>query len=177
MNNPLRIALAASLALTTACASFEPAPARVLDSRLMVGNMAARNSFELRNQPAEPRPADVPVTTHRKRPVTPILFWLGIGMVSVGGVGTIATAAGGFATQRQLLNGYHGELTVEDRNNLETRGAALQKASIAAIAVTVIGAVLTAAVYGHDYTNCGPLAPKRRRDNAPPGRCQAADAK
>lgn len=176
MSHPLRLTLVAGLALTTACAGFEP-PTRVLDSRLMVGNMAARNSYELRNQPAEPRPADMPVQTRSRRPVTPILFWLGIGMVSVGGVSTIATSAAGYATQRQLANGYHSNLTVEDRMAYETRGAGLQKAAIASIVVTVIGTILAAATYGHDYTNCGPLAPKRRRDNAPPGRCQAADTK
>ncbi len=172
----LRPTLVAGLTLTTACAGFEQ-PTRILDSRLMVGNMAVRNSYELRNQPAEPRPADAPANTQSRRPVTPILFWLGIGLVSVGGVSTIATSAAGYSTQRQLINGYHNNLTVEDRMAFESRGAGLQKAAIASVAVTVIGAVLAAAVYGYDYTNCGPLAPKRRRDNAPPGRCQAADNK
>jgi hypothetical protein len=177
MNTP-RLALTAGLALTTACAGLEsPQPARVLDARLMVGNMAARNSFELRNQPAEPRPADARVDTERRRPVTPILFWLGIGMTAVGGVSTVATGAAGFATQRQIINGYRDNITVEDRRTLEDRGYTLNKITIASAVVTVIGAVLTAVVYGYDYTNCGPLAPKRRRDNAPPGRCAAADNK
>ncbi len=176
--NHLRLALTAGLALTTACAGLEaPQPARVLDARLMVGNMAARNSFELRNQPAEPRAADVRVDTERRRPITPILFWLGIGMTAVGGVTTVATGAAGFATQRQIINGYHDNISVEDRRAFESRGATLNKVTIAGAVVTVIGAVLALAVYGHDYTNCGPLAPKKRRDTAPPGRCAAADNK
>lgn len=174
-----RAVLVAGLALTTACAAFEaPSPARVLDSRLMVGNMAVRNGYELRNQPAEPRPADQPrADVQRKRPVTPILFWLGIGLTAVGGVGTIATGSAAYATQRQLYNGYHSNIAADDARSLESRGAALNKASIAGAVITVVGAVLALATYGYDWTNCGPLAPKRRRDTAPPGRCQAADNK
>lgn len=172
----LRPTLVAGLTLTTACAGFEQ-PTRILDSRLMVGNMAVRNSYELRNQPAEPRAADVRVDTERRRPITPILFWLGIGMTAVGGVTTVATGAAGFATQRQIINGYHDNISVEDRRAFESRGATLNKVTIAGAVVTVIGAVLALAVYGHDYTNCGPLAPKKRRDTAPPGRCAAADNK
>lgn len=180
---PLRLALACSLALTTACAGLEastspPGSPRILDERLMVGNMAARNSFELRNQAPEPRPAEprADVTTSR-RPVTPILFWLGIGLTAVGGVGLVSTGAAGYATQRQISNGYHSNIDSSDVRTLEARGAALNKVTIASAVVTVIGAVLAITTYGYDYTNCGPLAPKKRRDVAPPGRCQAADNK
>lgn len=174
--NTLRLTLTAGLALTTACASFEPPPARILDARLMVGNMAVKNSYELRNQPAAPQ-SDAPVVSERRRPLTPILFWLGIGMTAVGGVSTIATGAAAYGTQRQIVNGYHQNLAVDDRMNYETRGANLNKATIASAVVTVIGALLAATTYGYDYTHCGPLAPKRRRDTAPAGRCQAADNK
>lgn len=174
-----RAALVATLTLTTACAGLEgPPPARTLDSRLLVGNMGTRNSFELRNQPAEPRPAEPRTADNqRKRPVTPILFWLGIGLTAVGGASTIATASAGFATQRQLANGYRDNISAEDARNLESRGAGLQKAAIASAIVTVIGALIAVTTYGYDWTHCGPLAPKKRRDTAPPGRCQAADDK
>jgi hypothetical protein len=187
---PLRIALAttlsASLALTTACAGLEattspPGATRILDERLMVGNMAARNSFELRNQAPEPRPAepraDVTTSSSSRRPVTPILFWLGIGMAAVGGVGLVSTGAAGYATQRQISNGYHSNIDSAETRTLEARGAALNKVTIASAVVTIVGAVLAITTYGYDYTHCGPLAPKKRRDAAPPGRCQAADNK
>lgn len=172
-----RSALVAGLALTTACASFElPASSPVLDSRLMVGNMAVRNGYELRNQPADPRP-EPRADARRKRPITPILFWLGIGMTIAGGVGTVATGSAAFATQRQLSNGYNSNIASDDARALEARGEGLRKASIATAVITVVGAVLAIATYGHDYTHCGPLAPKKRRDAAPPGRCQTADNK
>lgn len=173
----VRLTLTAGLALTTACAGFEPQPTRVLDSRLMVGNMGLRNSYELRNQPAEPRPADSPVAVQRRRPITPILFWLGIGMTAVGGVSTVATASASYATQRQIANGYQTNISAREVDDLVTRGGNLRSASIASAVVTVIGALLAATTYGYDYTHCGPLAPKRRRDTAPAGRCAAADSK
>lgn len=173
-----RSTLVASLALTTACAGLAgPPPARVLDSRLIVGNMGARNGYELRNAAPEPRPDAPRADNQRRRPVTPILFWLGIGLTAAGGASTIGTASAGYATQRQLASGYRDNISSEDARTLEARGAALQKISIASAIVTVVGALIAVTTYGYDWTHCGPLAPKKRRDTAPPGRCKAADDK
>lgn len=169
-----RTSLVAALALSTACATFEaPSAPRVIDARLNVGNMGTRNAFELRNQPSEPRQTDA----KPRRPVTPILYWLGIGMLAVGGATAIGTGAAGYATKRQLKNGYDGSLTAEDTRTLETRGEGLNKAMIAGAVVGIIGAALAITTFGIDYTRCGPVAPKRRRQNAPPGRCATEDSK
>ena len=177
-------ALAALLSLTCACASLEPAAQIHIDPRLNVGNMSERNGFELRTAAAlAARASDTAnanandTAPNSRRPVTPILFWLGIGLAAVGGVGTVGTASAGFATQRQISSGYRDGANASDIQNLESRGAKLNKASIAGAAIAVIGAVLAITSYGVDYTRCGPLAPKRRRDAAPPGRCTASDSK
>ncbi|MBK7826174.1 hypothetical protein [Nannocystis sp.] len=183
-------ALAALLSLTCACASLQPAAQIHIDPRLNIGNMSERNGFELRTAAALAARASASSTTPNagpnagpdaapssRRPVTPILFWLGIGLAAVGGVGTIGTASAGFATQRQISNGYRDGANVSDIHDLEDRGDKLNKASIAGAAIAVIGAVLALTSYGVDYTRCGPLAPKRRRANAPPGRCADADDK
>lgn len=172
--------LAATLSLTTACASLQPSPQIHIDPRLNVGNMGERSDFELRTEAALAARAAATSTDRApaaRKPVTPVLFWLGIGLLAVGGVGTIGTASAGYATQRQLTNKYTGVADASDVQNLEARGDKLQKASIATAAIAVIGAVLALTSYGVDYTRCGPLAPKKRRDTAPPGRCAADDSK
>ncbi len=181
----LRItSLAAVLSLSTACAGFETgasiSPIRI-DPRLNVGNMGVRNNYELRNSnPLAARASDsvtVDSNDRARRPVTPVLFWLGIGLTIVGGAGTIGTAAAGYGTERQLRGDFGGSVTVEDVRTLENRGKALNSATIAGVVVTVIGAVLAMTTYGVDYTRCGPLAPKKRRATAPPGRCAVEDSK
>lgn len=178
------IALGAVLSLSTACAGLQPQASTRLDPRLAslnIGNIGVRNGYELRNaSPVAGRDATMPVDDARpreRRPVTPVLFWLGIGLTAVGGAGTIGTAAAGYGTQRQISSDYRGSATAEELHTLERRGAALNKATIASLVVTVIGAVLALTSYGVDYTRCGPLAPKRRRATAPPGRCAVEDSK
>jgi hypothetical protein len=180
MTRPLTTSLVAVLSLSTACAGLEPSTSVRLDPRLNVGNMGAHNSYELRNGLIARAEANAPVadsSPRQRRPVTPILFWLGIGLTVVGGVGTIGTASAGYATQRQISSGFAGNISADELRELNKRGDALNKASIASAAITVIGAILALTTYGVDYTRCGPLAPKRRRVTAPPGRCADEDSK
>lgn len=167
--------LVAVLSLSTACAGIEPQPALRLDPRLNVGNMGTRNSFELRNAAASSERSD-PAPTAR-RPVTPLLFWLGIGLTAAGGGTLIGSAAGAAATRNQLSTAYGDGTSVERVDELERRGSNLNKVSIAGAVLMVAGAIMALTSYGYDYTRCGPLAPKRRRDTAPPGRCTAPDSK
>lgn len=174
--------LAGLLSLTTACAGLQPAPQLQIDPRLNVGNMGERSDFELRTQAALAARAGQASTApdtqpSARKPITPILFWLGIGLVAVGGVGTVGTASAGYATQRQLSNAYSGAADASRVHELENRGSKLNQASIAGAVIAVVGAVLALTSYGVDYTRCGPLAPKRRRNTAPPGRCADDDSK
>jgi hypothetical protein len=174
--------LAVLVALTTACASLQPTRQVHIDPRLKVGNMGERSDFEVRTETALAARAAATSTTPdtrpaARKPITPILFWLGIGLVAVGGVGTIGTASAGYATQRQLTSDYRGVADASDVQNLENRGSKLNQASIAGAAIAVIGAILALTSYGVDYTRCGPLAPKKRRNTAPPGRCADDDSK
>jgi len=167
--------LVAVLSLSTACAGVEPQPALHLDPRLNVGNMGARNSFELRNAAGSSERSD-PAPTAR-RPVTPVLFWLGIGLTAAGGGTLVGSASAAAATRNQLRTAYSDGTSVERVDELERRGSNLNKVSIAGAVLMVAGAIMALTSYGYDYTRCGPLAPKRRRDTAPPGRCTAPDNK
>ncbi len=168
--------LVAVLTLSTACAGLEPPTRMQLDPRLNVGNMGARTSFELRNGVGVGAQSSDPAPTAR-RPVTPILFWIGIGLTAAGGGTLIGSAAGAAATRNQLQTAYDDGTTVERVDELERRGSNLNKVSIAGAVLMVAGAIMAITNYGYDYTRCGPLAPKRRRDTAPPGRCAAQDSK
>ena len=175
-------ALVAVLTLSTACAGLERPTNIRLDPSLNVGNMGVRNSFELRNGigvgVGEPtgHPISDPAPRTR-RPVTPLLFWIGIGLTAAGGGTMIGSAAGAAATRNQLRDAYSDGTTAARIDELEQRGANLNKVSIAGAVLMVAGAIMAIATYGYDYTHCGPLAPKRRRDTAPPGRCAAPDNK
>ena len=172
--------LVALLSLSTACAGLDPQVTSLrIDPRLNVGNMGLRNGYELR-MAARAESDSAPTTDsgpRERKAVTPVLFWLGIGLAAVGTAGTIGTASAGYATQRQLSGGYGGTLTRSEAETLQNRGAALNQASIAGVVVAVVGAVLALTTFGVDYTRCGPLAPKRRRASAPPGRCADEDSK
>lgn len=167
-------ALALALALSTGCAGLEPPSQLRIDPRLNVGNMGARSNFELRNAAVDPAVDPPPA---RKRPVTPVLFWIGVGLTAAGGGTLIGSAATAAATRNQLRTAYDEGTTVSRVDELERRGATLNKISVAGAVLMVAGAIMALTSYGYDYTRCGPLAPKRRRDTAPPGRCAAADSK
>ena len=174
--------LVAVLTLSTACAGLEPPTSMRVDRSLNVGNMGSRNSFELRNGVGvgDPAPASDSArdsAPRARRPVTPLLFWIGIGLTAAGGGTLIGSAAGAAATRNQLQTAYSDGTTAGRIDELEHRGANLNKVSIAGAVLMVAGAIMALTTYGYDYTRCGPLAPKRRRDTAPPGRCTAPDSK
>ncbi|MBA3544971.1 MAG: hypothetical protein H0T76_00660 [Nannocystis sp.] len=172
--------LVAVLTLSTACAGLEPPMSLRVDRSLNVGNMGARNSFELRNGVGvgDPEPAsDSSDSPRARRPVTPLLFWIGIGLTAAGGGTVIGSAAGAAATRNQLRTAYSDGTTAARIDELEQRGSNLNKVSLAGAVLMVAGAIMAITTYGYDYTRCGPLAPKRRRDTAPPGRCAAPDSK
>jgi len=169
--------LVAVLTLSTACAGLEPPTRLQLDPRLNVGNMGARNSFELRNAVGSGEPTSDPGPRTARRPVTPILFWIGVGLTAAGGGTLIGSAAAAAATRSQLRTAYDDGTTVQRVDELERRGTVLNKISVAGAVLMVAGAIMSLTSYGYDYTRCGPLAPKRRRDTAPPGRCAVQDSK
>jgi hypothetical protein len=137
--------------------------------------MGMRSNFELRNGIGSGERSDPAPTT--RRPVTPILFWIGIGLTAAGGGTMIGSASAAAATRNQLRTAYSDGTTVARVDELERRGSNLNKVSIAGAVLMVAGAIMALTSYGYDYTRCGPLAPKRRRDTAPPGRCAAQDNK
>lgn len=173
---PHHTPLALALALTTACASAPTEP-RVTDQRLLaVGNVGARSHYEIRTLYAATDPAPAPAA--KKRPITPILFYLGVSVAAVTGAAALGTAIGSSITRRQIDDSYFDEgLTLERYDALKTRGERLDSATWGLGITAFAFAALALITYSVDWARCGPVAPARRRATAPPGRCADAPAK
>ncbi|MCA9587379.1 MAG: hypothetical protein KC657_18760 [Myxococcales bacterium] len=170
---PLALALAASL-VTSACASAGPAPVPRIDPKLHVGEMGARTNFELRAMVASeaaPLPSSDDRGDKRKksRKVTPALFWTGVILGSVGGAGALGFGIAGVVTERNINNSFDDSinggagLSKAEFDRLRNQGDTMNTLAITSAVVGLVGLALAVIVYGHDYTTCGPLAPKRRR--------------
>lgn len=169
---PRPLALAGALALASACA-VAPVEVQVPDHRLAsLGNLGARSSFELRTLYAAQAPApDQPAA--RRRPVTPILFYTGVILATLTGAGAVATGAASFGLRRKLDNAYFDDgLTYDQYNTIADRGDRLSKATWGLAFLSAGFAAMALISYSIDWSRCGPLAPKRRRETAPRGRCE-----
>ncbi|MEZ4384442.1 MAG: hypothetical protein R3A79_24145 [Nannocystaceae bacterium] len=163
--SPALVGLVAATALSTACATFEsPQPrARPIDSRLhVVPVLAAKTSVEA------PPPADASSDDGAPRAgrttATHAVLWTGVVLASLGGAGLVGFGAAGIATNNRLDRGLLEEgITRDERQKLVDRGETLNTATIVSASVGLLGALMAVTAYGIEYTNCGPLAPKRRR--------------
>ena len=176
------VLLAGVLALSSACAAAPlelPAPDRRLAS---IGNLGTRSSFEIRTlhaapDPAAPRDAGKTKVRAKRRQATPVLFYLGIVVAALAGGSAIATSAASFGLRRKLDNNYFTDgFTTEEYGRTVTNGDRLSKASFGLGFTAAAFAGMALIAYSVDWSRCGPLAPKRRRDAAPAGRCEAYDA-
>lgn len=171
------VLLAGVLALSSACAAAPlelPAP----DHRLAaIGNLGARSNFEIRTlyavQEAAPPPSDAPPKSAKRRQATPVLFYLGIVVAALAGGSAIGTSVASYGLRRKLDDNYFNDgFTYDEYNRTVETGDRLSKASWG-LGFTAVGfAAMALIAYSVDWSRCGPLAPKRRRDTAPPGRCE-----
>ena len=104
-------------------------------------------------------------TRKNKKPVTPPLFWSGIGLGTIGAVGGIACGVTGFVTKNQLNDAYYDGtgLTVDEQARLVRNGELYNTLAITFSALAVVGYALAIVTYGVDWNRCGPLAEKKRR--------------
>lgn len=167
--------LVGAVALTTACATTTvdlPQPDRRLAS---LGNLGARSNFEIRTLYAaqDPAPAPADQKSERRRAVTPVLFYLGVTVAALAGGATIATGTASYGLRRKLDDNYFKDgFTYDEYNRTVERGDRLSKAAWGLGFTAVAFAAMALISYSVDWSRCGPLAPKRRRDTAPAGRCE-----
>jgi hypothetical protein len=104
-------------------------------------------------------------TRENKKPITPPLFWSGIGLGTLGAVGGIAFGVTGFVTKNQLNDSYtNGSgLTVDEQARLIRNGELYNTLAISFSALSVLGYALAIVTYGVDWNRCGPLVEKKRR--------------
>jgi hypothetical protein len=128
--------------------------------------VSARTSLE-RDNP-EPRSGS--------REVTPKLFWSGIGIGTIGAVGTIGFAVAG-RVAKDRLNGMYadGSATLEDRDHVRDRGELWNKLAITSGVLMVLGYTVAIISYGVDWHRCGPMTVKKPRCRAKASQSPATD--
>ncbi len=91
------------------------------------------------------------------------LFLGGVIAAGVGGAGAIAFGAAGQITENRLDDGYGDGLTRSEESDFQDRGEAMNGVAIGSAVIALVGLSLTAIVLGVDYTRCGNLIKRRRK--------------
>jgi hypothetical protein len=132
------------------------APARM-------GAVGEPSTFERRSSVEDEYPARDRDPSHQRTRTG--FFWAGIVLATIGAAGTIGFGVAGYATRRQLDDGYeNNDITRKRADTLSDRGEILNALAITSAAVGLAGLVAAVAAYGADYTHCGALARKYRKD-------------
>jgi hypothetical protein len=106
--------------------------------------------------------------TRKRENITPPLFWTGIAVGSIATAGAVTFGVLGFTTKRDLQSGYEGDgLTVDERDDLVSRGQTFNSLTVAMTTIAVLGYALALVTYGVDWNTCGPLARKREARRCP----------
>jgi hypothetical protein len=157
------------LALTCAIACGCMAPQASVPSiapDLRMGAMAQRTSFEM-EPPRTATSSGAPASTdedgvrkaNRRRKA---LFWTGIAMGSIGGLGVLAFGITGRVMQGKLKSGYaDGDLTRAQEDRYERVGEISNGVAIGSAIAGIVGFGMAAIVYGVDHARCGDLKPRR----------------
>ncbi|MEM6290936.1 MAG: hypothetical protein AAGA54_06705 [Myxococcota bacterium] len=169
-------ALSLLLAVSTGCASTaslsSAPPLRPVPADLQVGRLAERTAFEQDDfsdgargssdpAPADDVRADDDEDAQRKRKAA---FIAGVIASAVGGAVAIGFGAAGQVTENRLDDAYRDGLTREEEQGFQDRGEAFNGVAIGGSALAVVGLSVTAIVVGIDYTKCGSLMKKRRKE-------------
>lgn len=160
------LSLAVLCASATACAPVMQRPTpRALPSDLQVGRLGERTAFEQHDAAGNPVDASDDDlhdedTAQRRRKGALIA---GVVASAVGGAMAIGFGAAGQITENQLDKGYDDGLSRAEESDLRDRGEAFNGVAIGGAALAVAGLSLTAVILGIDYTRCGNLVKKRRK--------------
>jgi hypothetical protein len=93
------------------------------------------------------------------------LFWTGLVLTIVGGATLLGAGISGRITQGQLTRGYDQESLSHTREKtLRDRGEVSNALAAAGGGVMIVGAGLTAITFGIDYSRCGNISKRKRKD-------------
>lgn len=181
-----RSAVALFVALNVVGCASMPLQARTprpLPTELRVGRLSETTAFE-RGQPdgsdassdfgsSDPTPVDdgAPAQadgadhdTDDDQDLRKALFIAGVVASAVGGAMAIGFGAAGQITENRLDDAYASGLSRADESDFQDRGKAFNGVAIGGAAIAVVGISLTTVVLGLDYTRCGNLLKKRRKE-------------
>ncbi|MBC8067457.1 MAG: hypothetical protein IAG13_03910, partial [Deltaproteobacteria bacterium] len=147
------------------------APAQAADGSGSADNPGAIPSAPVSEEaamqpgPEVRKPIDADPGTHKQQRVRTGLFWTGVALTVIGGAALLATGIGGRVTQGQLSTGYKEEsLTHAREKTLRDRGDLFNALAGASGGVMIVGAGVTAITFGIDYSRCGTIAKRKRKD-------------
>ncbi len=111
----------------------------------------------------EARPADSGAD-ERERSISPALFWTGV-IVGTVGLATLAAGVGvGVSSEKKIEEGDASGLSRADRNDLVDRGELGNRLAIGGGSVLFVGGSLATIITAVDYSRCGRMTSKKRRD-------------
>ena len=108
----------------------------------------------------------------RSREVTPTVFWSGIGIGTLGAIGTVGFAVGGYV-QSQRLNDLHAadSGSIDEREQIRSRGKLFDNLLITSGFVMAIGYTIALVTYAVDWNRCGAMVEHKQKR-----RCKEAAA-
>ena len=183
-----RMLVAALAVVTSGCVSMQSMPTASIDPIALPGALVQRTSFEGpgaapaagpdaqvrgggKSSDASGGGDDKPMRvrgepgTEQQQRTRKALFWAGIAFTVIGGATLLATGIGGRVTQGQLTKGYDDEtLTHDEEKTLRNRGETFNALAGAGGGVMIVGAGVAAITFGIDYTRCGSIAKRKRKD-------------
>jgi hypothetical protein len=142
--------------------SFEgPEP----DATVRGGGSSRRDSKALGTTDTKPNPVTTDPGTDKQQRVRKGFFWAGIALTAIGGATFLATAIGGRITQAQLQKGYdHETLTHDQEKTYHVRGDVFNALTATGATLLFVGIGTAAISFGVDYSRCGSLARRKRKD-------------
>ena len=128
----------------------------------------ALRQFAVANMTDMERDVRLETGTRTNKPLTPTLFWTGIGLGTLGAIGGVGFGVAGFVTKNQLNDAYDtgGGVTVDEQERLVENGQTFNTLAISFTTLAVLGYAMAIVTYGVDWNRCGPLAEKKRRCSA-----------
>ena len=145
-------------------------PLRPVPADLQMGRLSERTAFESDDlsSGSTPAPADADAGgasgAAGEEKVGQGLSLGGVGGAAAGGAGAIAFGAAGQITENKLDDAYDDGLTRSEESDLQDRGKTMNGLAIGSAVVALVGLSLTAIVIGVDYTRCGTIMKRRRKE-------------
>lgn len=162
------LSLSITAALSTGCTANAWGPRTSHPHAHLLSGASSAGSFGLGiEQPSsdiEREPRATKDDDERERSISPALFWTGV-IIGTVGLATLATGVGiGVSSDKKIEDGDATGLSRAARQDLVDRGELGNRVAIGGGTILFVGGSLAAIITAVDYSRCGPMISKKRRD-------------